>query len=789
MANIKSELSIYDGFSKMFDKFLVGIEHVTDAMDNADTAAAGADFAMPGIDSSAADAARKIDEVSNEIDDLNNQTVDISLTDVNSEASSAARKIDAVGDELDNLNNQTVDISLTDVNSEASCAAEKINEVGDELDDLNRTPVDVPFFKVEEDAASAANKIDNAGDRVDELNNKSLSRINAGFNGLGKTIIVVNQALELVHKAYRAIEGLMEKADKRSQADARLGLINDGLRTQAQLEKQVMALANDTRAAYETTADLVAKIGRQDYFKGDNNKAIAFAETINKAFVVSGASASETDGAIRQLSQGIASGVLRGDEFNSVMENASVLTELMAESLGATKSELREMAAEGKLTAETVAGAVLQQGDAIDELFNQMPMTFSQGVTIIGNKTSELINRLSEPGQVLDRILAKTMQLIDWLNTADGQVFVANLTNVLTTLIEILFIALDIFIKIYSFVADNWGAIAPIIAAVVAIIVTLTVVLKAAAIAQGILNAVMMANPALIIISLIIGIIAALIALCHTNVTVKVFFIKIWNGILGFFDHVLLTFMKIGYGIADVWGTVKVNTLTILQSLVNGAIDILNGMIKAVNKLPGVSIDLIGSVSFGTEAAIAEEAARQTRAAELAAAEDLVAQKMTDREAELLADEAKWRSELDQKTAEAEALESAYSADDYTWDDVNDVYVTGGGLDQDIDLSKQTLKYLNDIAETQALRQFDGLTSFMYIVYDDATLNDDDADLLMSTSGAKTNVYYLQYQGGVNMQTEVKQGEDWESIKAKAKAESQAEIEIGLSDLDKVVVP
>ena len=241
--------------------------------------------------------------------------------------------------------------------------------------------------------------------------------------------------------------------------------------------------------------------------------------------------------------------------------------------------------------------------------------------------------------------------------------------------------------------------------------------------------------------------------------------------------------MKVGYGIADAFSYAKQYSLLAIQKLANGAIDTINWVIKKLNKLPGVSIDFINDATFGTEVALEEEAKRQQRAAKIAEAENAVAEKAAQREAKLQADEEKWRKQAEEQ--ETQAQDQGNTDTDLYGNEDNGVYVNGGKLDSPIDLSTQTLKYLNDIAEKQALQQLDTL----YVTNDDVTLSQSDSDLLSSQTGSKANVYYLQYQGGVNMQTEVKQGDTWETIKKKAKEETDSELEIGLSDLDKVVCP
>ena len=117
----------------------------------------------------------------------------------------------------------------------------------------------------------------------------------------------------------------MTWADKLASTSARLGLINDGLRTTAQLQRQIFDVADRTRASYLDTADLIIKIGAgtQGVFKTDND-VLKFAESFNKTLAISGATAVETSSAILQMSQALGSGVLKGDELRSLSETAPV---------------------------------------------------------------------------------------------------------------------------------------------------------------------------------------------------------------------------------------------------------------------------------------------------------------------------------------------------------------------------------------------------------------------------------------------------------------------------------
>lgn len=141
---------------------------------------------------------------------------------------------------------------------------------------------------------------------------------------------------------------------------ARLDLMNDGLQTTDELQNKIMQSANRSRASFQTTADAVAKMGIMagDAFSS-NDELIEFAELINKQFTIAGTSASGIDAAMLQLTQAMSSGVLRGEELNSIFEQAPTIIQTIADYLGVPIGQIREMASEGKITATVVKNAML----------------------------------------------------------------------------------------------------------------------------------------------------------------------------------------------------------------------------------------------------------------------------------------------------------------------------------------------------------------------------------------------------------------------------------------------
>ena len=185
---------------------------------------------------------------------------------------------------------------------------------------------------------------------------------------------------------FQGISKLLDMSDTLVSTTARLNLINDQLQTTAELNDMIFASANRTRASYTETAAFVAQLGSMagDAFSG-TAEIVAFAEQINKQLVISGASGESASAAIFQLQQALASGVLRGEELNSVMEQTPIIAQSIVDYRGISKGELRDMAAEGKITADIVKNAMFAAAEETNAKFEEMPMTWSQVFTVFGN--------------------------------------------------------------------------------------------------------------------------------------------------------------------------------------------------------------------------------------------------------------------------------------------------------------------------------------------------------------------------------------------------------------------
>ena len=253
----------------------------------------------------------------------------------------------------------------------------------------------------------------------------------------------------------KTVTGLVGLSDTITQTDARLSMMNDGLQTTAELNDMIYASAQRSRGSYLATADAVAKLGLMagDAFSS-NKETIAFMEQVNKQFKIAGTSAAGIDAAMLQLTQAMGSGVLRGEEYNSILEQAPNIIQAIAKYLDVPKGQLKEMAADGKITADIVKAAMFACADETNAKFESMPKTWSDIWTSMKNRAIK----------ALDPVLAKINQLA---NSERVQRTVNGLLRAFSVMAVVLAQVFDGVCAVYNFVADNWSWIGPIVMGIV----------------------------------------------------------------------------------------------------------------------------------------------------------------------------------------------------------------------------------------------------------------------------------------------------------------------------------
>jgi tape measure domain-containing protein len=200
--------------------------------------------------------------------------------------------------------------------------------------------------------------------------------------------------------AYMSIQGVkmvIGLSDEMTQTTARLNMINDGLQTTKELQDKIFLSAQRAGASYQMTSDVVSKLGLQaGKAFSSNDELIAFSEQLNKSFSIAGTSASGVESVMYNLTQALSSGVLRGQDLKSVFDNASNIVQNIADYMGVGIENIREMAAEGELSATVVKNAMLAAANATNERFAEMPLTMAQISTKIKNNAIKAFEPILE---------------------------------------------------------------------------------------------------------------------------------------------------------------------------------------------------------------------------------------------------------------------------------------------------------------------------------------------------------------------------------------------------------
>lgn len=301
---------------------------------------------------------------------------------------------------------------------------------------------------------SIEENIRNAGNQQDRFNRRIRDGTNAADGLWGKL-----KGIAATVGSLAAAKKILNISDQFSNAKARLNnamiQFDDG-GSLTDLEKKVMASAQRSRTSYMDAASSIAKLGlnARDAF-GSMDEVIAFQELVNKQFVIGGASTQEQAASMLQLTQAMASGVLRGEELNSIFENAPGIIQSIADYLGVSIGEIRQMASEGQITADVVKNAMFAAADDIETKFSNMPKTWAQIWTSMQNKALS--------------IFAPILTKINQIANSEKFTQVTNgIINGLAGIASIATVVLDLLISGASLVVDNWSWLSPIIFGVAA---------------------------------------------------------------------------------------------------------------------------------------------------------------------------------------------------------------------------------------------------------------------------------------------------------------------------------
>lgn len=616
---------------------------------------------------------------------------------------------------------------------------------------------EVAMQQMESQMEQVHNQIQNSNEEQQKLNNNMSKGASAADDLVSKV-----QNLATAYLSMQGIQKVLGVSDELVSTTARLDQMNDGLQTTDELLKMVYISAQDARGSFGDMAAVVAKFGNnaKDAFSS-SQEVVAFANLIQKQMTIAGASTQEASNAMLQLSQALGSGVLRGDELNSIFEQAPNLIQSIADYLDVPIGKIREMAQEGELSADIVKAAIFASADDINAKFEQMPMTWGQVWTSFQNSAL----------MAFQPVLNKINELA---NNDQFQAFVESAVSELATLAVFILDIMNTMSELGAFIADNWSIIEPIVlgaatamgiyaaalligkgimlavAAAQAIHTAMTTAWTAATFAetaaqQG-LNAALLACPITWIIIAIIAVIALIFAICSaiakmTGVANSGFGVICGgvNVVIQFFKNLGLTVANIALGIGNAIAALGSNMMTAFHNaicsiqawfynLLSTGLTVIEGICAALNKLPFVEFDYSGITSaaddYAAKAAEAEGSKQDYTS---------IGDAFNDGMSTFDTFQDGWASD---------AFDAGASWGDGVADSVSNMFSGGGAGDIDltggidpsfldssnfaqnagsgiadtadntgkiadsVDISSENLKYLRDIAETEAINRF-----------------------------------------------------------------------------------
>lgn len=563
------------------------------------------------------------------------------------------QRLSAIQQRIQQIENNPVNVGADNANAELEQLRMQLNQAIQEQNSLNQAMQNMDVSAANDAYLRLSQTVGNTEryirDNVDEQGRFN-QEVSAGTQQANELTNTIKRAVA-AYVSIQSVGKALNISDELVQTTSRLNMMNDGVQTTAELVNMVYAAAQDARGSFSQMADVVARFGNnaKDAFSS-SEEVVAFADLIQKQMTIAGASTQEAANAELQLSQALGSGVLRGDELNSIFEQAPNLIQNIADYLDVPIGKIREMAADGELSADVVKAAIFSAADDINSKFNEMPMTWGQMWQSMQNTA------LIAFQPVLQR-------LNDLANSEAFQTFIQGAIEAMAVLANIVLNIFDLIGTVGGFIADNWSVISPIIygvigalavyaaylgivkaieiasaaasmihslamSAKIAVMAAVTGQTMAATAAQMGYNGALYACPVVWIIMLLIALIAIIFAVCNaiakmTGIANSGFGVITGgvNVVIQFFKNLGLTVANIALGIGNAIAALASNMMTAFHNaicsvqswfynLLSTALSVIEGICSALNKLPFVEFDYSGISSAADDyAAKASEAA------------------------------------------------------------------------------------------------------------------------------------------------------------------------------------